>query len=45
MFITPSIQPLPFSEYLVNFDYLTQALETYGFIPVPADDERYNFQL
>ena len=29
-----------FSEYLVNFDYLTQALETYGFIPVPADDVR-----
>jgi len=29
-----------FSEYLVNFDYLTQALETYGFIPVPIDDAR-----
>ena len=27
-----------FSEFLVNFDYLTQVLETYGFIPAPQEE-------
>lgn len=27
-----------FSEYLVNFDFLAQALETYGFIPAPVSE-------
>ena len=27
-----------FSEYLVNFDFLTQTLETYGFVPAPVNE-------
>ena len=30
-----------FSEYLVNFDYLTQALETYGFVPAPINEVKH----
>ena len=26
-----------FGEFLFNFDYLTQVLETYGFIPAPQE--------
>ena len=27
-----------FSEYLVNFDFLAQSLETYGFVPAPVNE-------
>jgi hypothetical protein len=30
-----------FNEYLVNFDFLTQALETYGFVPIPVNEVKH----
>tara|TARA_B110000902_G_scaffold95467_1_gene113009 strand:+ start:10 stop:3378 length:3369 start_codon:yes stop_codon:yes gene_type:complete len=30
-----------FSEYLVNFDFLTQSLETYGFVPIPINEAKH----